>query len=625
MCGIAGIIDPLTPPSDALLDAMSAPLENRGPDYGDTFRKGDVGLAHRRLSIIDLGGGGQPMGNEDNTLIITFNGEIYDYDILRDELKDKGHKFRTNSDTEVLIHLYEEHGAAMLQRINGMFAFALYDLKDNTLFVARDRFGQKPFFYAHASRRFGFASGPASLRPLSWVDQSIDTSAIHDYLELQYIPTPRSIYTGIRKLPPGCYGIFREDRFTITQYWRPEVRAASQQGSYSDAVDSVRQTLDLAVTRRLVADVRVGLFLSGGMDSSIIAAIAQQHLRTPAHTFSIGFPERKYDERDYAAKVAAHVGTKHHFLEVSPDDFGYLTNVVAAYEEPFCDASLLPTALLSRFTEQHVKVALSGDGADELFGGYYRYRVMHVLRYLSICPKSLRHGVSRCLLSILPPKVEERTFWGRIRRLVEISDVDGLERYMKVISRCPGGLKESLYGDRMKATPPHTGSIEFLRGLIPGGEISTADTIMELDLKSYLNDDILVKVDRASMAYGLEVRSPFLDVNVAEMAMGLPYHWKQRGRRRKRILADAFRDLLPREIFDRPKMGFGVPIARWLRKEWRDQVRALLLDGEIVGQGYFLRERIEDLIAAHVDMRADYSYLLFALVVLEVWMREQLR
>ena len=622
MCGIAGVIDPITPPDENLLLRMAEPLRKRGPDdIGHSVKKA-VGLVHTRLAIIDIVRGHQPMFNEDRSLTITYNGEIYGAKILRERLIAKGHRFRTSTDTEVLIHLYEEYGPELLHHINGMFAFAIYDIKNRKLFFARDRFGQKPFFYAHSGTRFAFASGPESLAGLRWVDTSIDSVAIHDYLEYQYIPTPRSIYHGIKKLSPGRYGIFQDFNVTIKPYWTPKVSGDNSQ-SYSDSQTQLREKLNKAVEERLVADVPVGLFLSGGMDSSLICALAQRHLSSPALSFSIGFPEKEYDERSYAQLVAKHIGTNHHFLEVMPNDFDKLGETIKNYEEPFCDASMLPTTLLAQFTRQHVKVALSGDGADELFGGYYRYTVMNWFRLLKCCPKLMRAKLEKTLLSILPPRTEERTFYGRIRRLVNVLGSDSLDQYLKLISRFPDELKHRVYGERMNSSLPIRNSIECLNHLQRQEKNQClVDMIMEVDIKSYLCDDILPKVDRASMAYGLEVRSPFLDVGVAELAMKLPFNSKQRGRSRKRILADTFKDILPVEVFKRPKMGFGVPIAQWLRQEWHSQVKSLLLNGYLVTMGYFRKDRINNLLKAHRSNQEDFSYALFALTVLEFWFQK---
>ena len=620
MCGIAGIWDPIDPPNPKILEKMAKPLIKRGPDDFGYFVQNNFGFIHRRLSIIDIKGGRQPIFNEDRSLAIIFNGEIYDYQNLRQALIDKGHRFQTSTDTEVLIHMYEEYGPGLLERINGMFAFVIFHADSGELFLARDRFGQKPLFFGVKGGRFAFASGPQSLRHLSWIDTQIDLSAINDYLEFQYIPTPRSIYKGVQKLPPGSFAIWNGKGLQIQTYWSPKV-CSDYDGTYTQAQEEIQGKVSKAVGRRLVADVPVGMFLSGGIDSSIICAVAQRQLNESALTFSIGFSEKKYDERNYSKLVAEHLGTQHHFLEVKPDDFDYLEKVVEAYEEPFCDASMLPTTLLSSFTRQHVPVALSGDGADELFGGYKRYRVMHFFHRLSKVPRSLRKKVCELLLKVIPTKAEERTFQNQVRRVIEILDKDGMEQYLSLISRSPPRMKSKLFGERFEGQVQAASSVSVIEDLVADkGTKLLVDTIMETDLKSYLNDDILTKVDRASMAHSLEVRSPFLDFEVAQLAMSLPYEWKQRGTSNKKILVDSFRNLLPPLIFRRSKMGFGVPIAKWLRNEWFTKTQSLLLEGRLVKENYLKNDSVSSLLNSHYEKKGDFSYLLFALIILELWL-----
>ncbi len=621
MCGIAGYIDLNHGIDRALLERMSLSLAKRGPDDLGLAVENGCGLVHRRLAIIDLAGGHQPIFNEDRSLAIICNGEIYDYQVLREQLQAGGHRFATHSDTEVVLHLYEERGAACLEELNGMFAVAIWHVHERRLFLARDRFGQKPLFYAQSGGRLAFASGPAALTQLPWVDATLDLSAVHDYLEYQYIPEPRSIYCGVRKFPPHTYGYWRDEGgLELSSYWSPSI-SADYAGTYGEACGELSERLRAAVRRRLVADVPVGLFLSGGLDSGLISALARREAMGPLHTFSIGFPERKYDERHFAETVARHLGTEHHFHEVCPDDFRHLERVVADFEEPFGDSSMLPTSLLSEFTRQHVKTVLSGDGADELFGGYYRYRVMHLMQLYAVCPAGLRRGLRQMLLALLPSQTEERTVTGRLRRLIEVSDVEGVRQYRALISSGATVSRQRIYGVKMQA-------------LVDGGEGpgalaeryrehagGLAEAIMQLDISTYLNNDILVKVDRASMAYGLEVRSPFLDRDVAELALRLPYRWKQSGRRRKKILVDSLGHLLPPQITRRSKMGFGVPVARWFREQWRQPTAELLLGGAGVESEMFLNSGIEALLREHNENRVDHGALLFNLLVLEIWLR----
>ncbi len=585
----------------------------RGPDGSGVACHGPVGLAHRRLSIIDLEGGQQPMYNEDKTLALTFNGEIYDYQRIRNDLIDQGHTLATESDSEVLLHLYEEHGPDMVKRLNGMFAFAIADLRSNEIFLARDRLGQKPLFYTHRGDRFAFASGPVALKPVPWLDWQLDSQAVHTYIELLYVPTPDSIVRDIKKLPPGHSALFRNGKLTITPYWQPRV-SADFRGNYDDARAALQETLAAAVKRRLVADVPLGLFLSGGMDSSLICALAQEELSTPAETFSIGFPDPRYDERDYAQAVADHLGTSHHFMEVNPGRFEALPAIVERFEEPFADSSMLPSALLAEYTRQHVTVALSGDAADELFGGYYRYRVLHLYSKLRRLPRSLRSGARSLFTRLLPKMREERSLAGKAQRLLNPLGSDGIDLYLAIISRLPSATRELIHGEPLRsvAQSPETLLQEKL-----GRELRDVNDLIELELQSYLNDDILVKVDRASMMHSLEIRSPFLDPAVVDLALQLPYAFKQKGGTRKRILRDAFRDRLPAEIFTRRKMGFGVPIAAWLRGSWREPARQLLLDGS---SELFSRSGLEQLLHQHQQGEADHSYTIYALMVLNLWL-----
>lgn len=620
MCGIAGVIDPTCHPTRHLLENMAKTMVNRGPDGSGQWLNGSTGLVHQRLSIIDLSGGEQPMTNEDGTLILTFNGEIYDYQSLRQELQQKGHRFKTRSDSEVLLHLYEEYGPQMLDRINGMFAFAIYNTKNKALFFARDRLGQKPLFYSHKGKRFAFASGPSALQTIPWISLTIDRAAIDEFLFFQYIPTPQTIYQEIRKLPPGHFGIWENNQLSIQPYWIPEI-APNYLGSYTEASLQLENLLQQAVNRRLVSDVPLGVFLSGGLDSSILCLLASRATSGKIDTFSIGFPDNRYDERDYARCVSEHLGTNHHFLEVNPQDFERLPTIVKSYEEPYADSSMLPTLLLSEFTKKRVTVALSGDGADELFGGYYRYQIMHKMRNLDSVPMLARKGVKKILDLILPSMQEERSAIGKIRRIVNLLDKQGLEKYIALTSRFPLSLKQLLYDEPMHEFLGH-GYPQMLAGKTRMNcDLSFVDQVNEMDLSNYLNDDILVKVDRASMAVGLEVRSPFLDPMVVAFALSLPYNWKQKGKERKRLLTDTFAQKLPRQITTRPKMGFGVPIGSWMRHEWKNQITDHLLHGDLVNKHSLITPKgMNALLNKHFAGQGDFSYPLFSLLMLELWL-----
>lgn len=624
MCGIAGLIDPDGSADDALLERMSAPLVKRGPDDGGMLQENGCALLHRRLSIIDVEGGHQPILNEDGTLALVCNGEIYDFCELRSRLESKGHRFRTRSDSEVILHLYEDLGPDCVRQLNGMFAFAILHLKERRLFCARDRFGQKPLFYAVNGTKFAFASGPASLAVVPWVNTHLNAAALREFLVYQTIPEPESVYCGVRKVPPQSWALWRDGQLHIEAYGAPSL-TADFAGNYEEARAELTTRLSAAVERRLVADVPVGMFLSGGVDSSVICALAAERSPERIRTFSIGFPEPKYDERNHAERVAKHFGTEHHFREVRADDFAFLERIASDFEEPFGDASMLPTALLAEFTHDQVKVALSGDGADELFGGYDRYRIMHWARLYTVVPAALRRGIRNLLLAALPPKTEERTPLGKLRRLVEISDRDGVEQYLAILSRFPEGFADRLFGEQLRAPDLSGHPFDPARTLQKQYRERPAlvDAIMELDIRTYLPNDILVKVDRASMAQALEVRSPFLDPNVADLALSLPHAWKLRGGRGKRILTDALGGYLPSGIVGRSKMGFGVPLAQWFRNQWRDLARDALFDGECIRQELFRSDGLQQLFDDHQQNRADHSYTLFMILILELWLRQR--
>lgn len=618
MCGIAGIIDHYTAPSDSLLRRMGEPLARRGPDSEGMLVRGDCGLIHRRLAVIDPAGGQQPLLNENESLALICNGEIYDYAVWRDELKARGHRFRTGSDNEVILHLYEEKGADCVSLLNGMFAFAIFDLRTGEVFIARDQFGQKPLFYATAPGRIAVASGTRSLLKLPWVEPGLDFEAVHDYLEFQYVPAPKSIYRSIQKLLPQQYAFWNGSELKSYTY-SPKTGAELYARRFADSARLLRERFSVAVQRRMVADVPVGLFLSGGIDSGLVCAAAQRLTSEPVQTFSIGFPVREYDESPEAVRVAEYLGTEHHVLEVNPADFTHLRELVGEFEEPFCDASMLPMSLVSRFARESVTVALSGDGADELFGGYDRYRVMQWLQWWSKIPNWVRRKVRTVMEKLVPSSPCERTRLGKLRRTIALLDKEGASAYRALLSRFSAAQRRTLYGPAMSDVDGSRTPGQDYRQW-GGGDWAVA--AMQSDMALYLPNDILVKVDRASMAHGLEVRSPFLDPELAAWARALPQKWKLHHGYGKYILRQAFRGYLPAATFKRGKMGFGVPIAHWLRDDWQNFLRELLPQGKAVQMGLFESRGVESMINRHCVEGQDESYPLFAILVLELWLRQ---
>ncbi len=625
MCGIAGIVHlDGNPVSPEILAAMNSAIIHRGPDGEGIWHNGPAGLAHRRLSIIDLTAGKQPMTNEDGTIWITYNGEIYNHVELRRNLENKGHKFKTSCDTEVIVHLYEEYGRDCVTFLNGMFAFGLYDTKNRVLLLARDRLGQKPLVYFSDGKRLVFASEMQSLAKHPQMPREINLQALHDYFSLQYIPHPDTIYGKVKKLPPAHtleinlqYGKTR-----LNRYWKCRFDIKEKM-TYEEAKSLLRQRMEESVRIRLMSDVPLGAFLSGGIDSTIIVGMMSKVSDRTVKTFTIGFEDKRYDERKYARIVATKFKTEHSEKLVNPSDFSLVEKLIKHYGEPYCDASMLPTFLLSAFTREKVTVALSGDGADELFAGYYRYLVMKYSQFADFIPLPVRKSVFSMLTGMLPPKTEERAMTGHIHRIFSAASSSADTRYLDIISRFSEELKQELYGEKFgnfnaRATQ------EYIQALF---ENSTAtdltERLMDTDINSYLPGDILTKVDIASMACSLELRSPFMDYRIAELAASMPLIYKQDGTERKHILREAFSDLIPPELLKRRKLGFGVPLAAWFRKEWGEILRSRLLEGKTVKEGYFKKEPLEKLISKHQKSRADYSYPLWAMLVFELWLENQ--
>lgn len=612
MCGIAGCFNPKTPPDDALLNRLCGTMRQRGPDAQGIFLDGPLGLAHTRLSVIDLDGGCQPMQDGNGRFTLVFNGEIFNFRELRSGLERNGETFRTNSDTEVLLKLLIREGADCISRLNGFFAFAFYDALEKTLLLARDRHGVKPLYYFHhPDGTFGFASRFATLTLCPGCPDEISLRALADYLAFQYIPAPDTIRSGVRKLMPGTTLEFRMENGSVRKIdWCAQVKPETERISYEDAREKLRDLLSEAVRRRLIADVPLGVFLSGGLDSAVVTALAAQHSDSPLECFSIGFDDPRYDESADCKAAAAHIaklaphGLHHHIKTVQPQDFDLLPKLAAEFGEPYADASMLPSFFLAEFAREHVTVTLSGDGADELFGGYERYRAMEMLRNMRMfTPGAVWSAAAACL-----PDSGERSGAGRLKRFLRLGACSGdAARYdalmthfaAESIAAIAPGLRPHLSAKR--ALPEASGFIASL---------------MEDDLTRYLPGDVLTKVDVCSMAASLEVRNPFLDPEVSAFARALPVSFKIRGNRRKRILGDAFAAVLPPGWAERKKRGFGVPLAAWFRTDWRDRLRTALLDELPRRWEMFDRTAVERLIDEHRNGGKDRSYLLFSLLML---------
>jgi len=589
------------------LAVMSATLVHRGPDSDGTFADGSAGLAARRLAIIDLATGDQPIANENGRVTVVQNGEIYNYRELRHELERVGHRFSTSGDTEVLVHLYEEHGERFAERLRGMFAVALWDSERNRLVLARDRFGIKPLYYREAGDELAFAS---ELRALPRGE--IDLDALEAFLSFNSVPGPLTIFRDVQKLQPGHVLTWENGRSELIQYARPApVRASEVRGEEeAELVEELRARLRDSVRAHLVSDVPVGVLLSGGIDSSMLAALAAEEASEPLRTFSIGFEERSFDELADARLVAERYGTQHRELVLRPDAALLLPALAEAFDEPFADSSALPTYLVSQLAAEDVKVALSGEGGDELFGGYYTYAADLLAQRTGWTAPLLRPLVER-----LPSSSARASFDYRAKRFVRAAHLPPLERHH--------GWKEIFSPDaRAELTGRQSGfdPVGLLRARFAeteGAELLAR--LQDVDLGTYLVDDLLVKTDRASMAHSLEARVPFLDPVVTNFALALPSRHKVRGLRKKVLLRKAAAPLVPPELLRRRKRGFSIPAAAWLRGELEPFARDTLSADRLRSQGFFRPEAVTRLIDDHVAGREDLSRQLWGLLSFMLW------
>jgi asparagine synthase (glutamine-hydrolysing) len=605
VCGICGIASTNSSRITDRVAAMGATLVHRGPDSSGEFSDEGVALAARRLSIIDLETGDQPVANENGTVHVVQNGEIYNYRELRRELERAGHSFRTKGDTEVLLHLYEEHGDRFAARLRGMFAIAIWDASHRRLVLARDRFGIKPLYYRHADNELAFAS---ELRALPRGE--IDLDALESFLAFNTIPAPLTIFREVRKLPPGHLLIWEDGRLELRRFARPAPLEELREDEEAELVEELRSRLRDSVRAHLVSDVPVGVLLSGGVDSAFLAALAAEESSEPLRTFSIGFEERSFDELAGARLVAQRYGTEHRELVLRPDAALLLPALADAFDEPFADSSALPTYLVSQLAANEVKVALSGEGGDELFGGYYTYAADLLAQRVGGLARLARPLVER-----LPTSSSRASFDYKAKRFVRASDLPSLERHHGWKEIFSPDLRAELTGRRSTFDP-----VDILRDRYR--ETEGADELARLqdvDLGIYLVDDLLVKTDRASMAHSLEARVPYLDTVVTNLALALPTRHKIRGLSKKVLLRKAAAPLLPREIVHGKKRGFSIPAAAWLRGELEPFARATLSRETLHGQGYFHADVVTRLLDEHVAGREDRSRQLWGLLAFTLW------
>jgi len=625
MCGITGWanLNSRTPPFEGateLLHAMCERMVHRGPDSEGLFVTNGAALGMRRLAIIDLVTGEQPVFNEDKSVAVILNGEIYNYRELRAGLEKLGHSFRSASDTEVLPHLYEEHGAEMVRELNGMFAFALWDAKRRRLLVARDRFGEKPLYWGVFDNTLLFASEPKVLLAHPAVKPTLNLQALRQYLSFDYVPAPLSIYQGIQKLPAAHILTLEDGRITIEPYWCLSYKTSQPVPSETEAAEQLQDLLADSVRMRLVSDVPLGVLLSGGVDSSTIAALAVRASSEPVKTFSISFAESSFDESAYARSVAKFLGTDHHEERLSANLAANLVGEIGAWmDEPFSDPSLVPTYLLSRFTRKHVTVALGGDGGDELFAGYPMYAGHRWAEIYIKVPAPLRTGVIEPLVRLLPVKTKNLSLDYKALRFVTGAKYDTVARHhIWFGSFTPDEQEQLLTADALQQTESDVYR-EARQMFEQCDNHDTVTRMQSLDTRLYLAEDILTKVDRASMSVSLEVRAPFLDPRVAEYAASLPGNYKLRGHKTKYILKKAVHELLPPFVTRRVKKGFGVPVAEWLKFKLRPLARDLLSPERVRRAGVFNPEYISRLQDEHERGVANHRKLLWTLLMFELW------
>ncbi len=637
MCGIAGSCNFSAKKIDPnLIKRMTSTLAHRGPDDQGIFLSSHIhpkasaqaALGHRRLSIIDLNTGHQPMSNEDGSIWIAYNGEIYNFLILREDLIKKGHQFKTKSDTEVILHLYEDDDIECVEKLRGMFAFAIWDCKKERLFLARDRVGKKPLVYHYDGVNFSFASEMKALLQ-NPINRDVDHNAINYFLTYGYVPSPQSILKSVKKLPPAHVLTLDKNGIKSYRYWR--ITYKKRDISFEQSKEQFDQILSEAVKLRLISDVPLGVFLSGGLDSSIVAAIMSKYSTSAVKTFTIGFEEQDYSEVEYARSVASRYNTEHHEFIVKPNAFEVLNKLVWHYNEPFGDSSCIPTYYVSKLTREFVTVALNGDGGDESLAGYERYRGLRVGKYFMHIPrpviefmltlfkvdKGLLYKMAGGLMQIFNIRATPRYVEGLLVGLKNHSNE--WRRYISWVSQFQEDQRASLYTGSFKSKIS-SDAHEYILKL---SELSTlkdsSEKAMEIDINSYLPEDLLVKMDIAAMANSLEARSPFLDHHVMEFVASLPMSYKLHFMSPKHILKESLGHLLPKEILKRKKMGFGVPVDKWFKNELKDFTHETLLDKRSIDRGYFNKEYIKSILDEHCAGGLNHGARIWNLLNLEIW------
>ncbi len=630
MCGITGWINLKKSKenhTESVLHSMCERIVHRGPNSEGIWMDDTVALGMRRLSVIDLETGDQPVFSEDRSVVVMMNGELYNYREVRAELEKKGHKFTTKSDTEILPHLYEEYGEDLVDHLNGMYAFSLWDTRKRKLIIARDRFGEKPLYYGIFDRKLLYASEPKALLAHPAVKAELNLDALRQYLSFDYVPAPQSIYKGISKLPAAHIMTVENGEVKTRRYWNISwgqlhmpAREQGRKTQLDDKATELRDLLSDAVRMRLVADVPLGILLSGGIDSSTIAAFAVQHATERVKTFSIGFEEDSFDESKYARQVAKHLDTEHYEEKLSATTAGDLISEIGTWlDEPLSDGSLIPTFLLAQFVRKHVTVALGGDGGDELFAGYPMYYAHTVAAKYASVPAFLRKSLIEPVVKLLPVSTKNMSFDYKAKRFVRGANLDTVERHHSWFGSFSLDEQNQLLSPEILAASDG----DIYRGPRDLLQLCDATTDIELmqflDINYYMAEDILTKVDRAAMAVSLETRAPFLDPRIGQFAASLPLEYKLKGKSGKHILKKAMADLLPANILHRPKKGFGIPVAEWLKGRLNPLMHSLLDPARLKDQGLFEPTYVQTLITEHERGIASHHKQLWTLLVFQLW------
>jgi asparagine synthase (glutamine-hydrolysing) len=620
MCGICGIYNFKSgqPVSRELVHRMTETMFHRGPDRDGSYIDGALGLGMRRLRVIDLEGGDQPIANEDETIWVIFNGEIYNHGELRLDLESRGHRFRSQSDTEVIVHSYEEYGVDCVKQFTGMFGFAVWDQLNQRLMLARDRMGIKPLYYRLDSNGIVFGSELKPILLQAGKSPDVNFQALDAYLTLEYIPAPLSIVSGVQKLPAGHVLTIQDAQSCIHRYW--DIPQETINGTEEAIADQLHWLLEKSVKRHLISDVPLGVLLSGGIDSSTVATLMHSLTRSRIKTFSIGFDDRSYNELNYARTVAQHIDSDHHELIIRPEIVTLAEKLMTFLDEPLADVSVFPTFLVSQLARRHVTVALTGDGGDELFAGYDHYVAEKVASYYGLLPGLIRRDLIERLLHHCPPSRQKKGMVNQLKRFVEgmqFPERLGHARWMVFMNSLD---KLALFNGDLAAQAArydaYSHLTHYLRGNGRRGKLSDQ---LYTDLKTYLVDDILTKVDRMSMAVSLEARVPFLDHEVVEFAAAIPTFLKLRGFKRKFILRKAVGHLLPRQILTRGKEGFSIPMKSWLREELKPMMLDFLSAARLRRQGWFNPNYVQQLIKEHLQNKANHSHRLWPLIVFQMW------